>query len=76
MTDDEALAQLSQECPRKIMGMLHARGQYLHCTSARFPGKVLCFHRESELPADAVPTTAQAHFVEHEVVANAQSATG
>jgi hypothetical protein len=62
MTDDEALNQLAQECPRKILGLLHARGHYLHCTSARFPGKVLCFHKDSELPGDCVPTPAQGHF--------------
>jgi hypothetical protein len=62
MTDEDAMRQLGQECPRKIMGLLHAKGHYLHCTSARFPGKVLCFHKDSELPADAELTTAQAHF--------------
>jgi hypothetical protein len=62
MTDEEALRQLGQECPRKILGLLHARGQYLHCTSARFPGKVLCFHKDSEIPADCTLTPAQAHF--------------
>ncbi|MFO0879703.1 MAG: hypothetical protein U0840_20340 [Gemmataceae bacterium] len=64
MSDDEALDQLALECPRKIMGWLHAKGQYLHCTSARFPGKVLCFHKDSELPVDCIPTPAQAHFCE------------
>lgn len=62
MTDEDALRQLTQECPRKILGLLHAQGQYLHCTSARFPGKVLCFHKDSERPADCHPTVAQAHF--------------
>ena len=52
MSDDEALKQLAQECPRKIMGLLHAKGHYVHCTSDRFPGKVLCFHKDSELPAE------------------------
>jgi hypothetical protein len=62
MTDQEALRQLSQECPRKIMAMLHARGPYIHCTSTRFPGKILCFHEGGDLPADAVLTAAQQHF--------------
>jgi hypothetical protein len=62
MSDEEALRQLAHECPRKIMALLHARGTYFHCTSARFPGKVLCFHKDSELPADTLPTPAQAHF--------------
>jgi hypothetical protein len=74
MTDEEALRQLALECPRKIMGMLHARGQYLHCTTARFPGKVLCFHKDSDLPADVVPTAAQTHFA-HAVAENTQGAT-
>jgi hypothetical protein len=73
MTDEEALRQLAHECPRKIMGMLHARGHYLHCTSARFPGKVLCFHKDSDLPADSVLTPAQTHFA-HAVAESAQGA--
>jgi hypothetical protein len=75
MTDDEALAQLAHECPRKILGLLHAKGHYLHCTSARFPGKVLCFHKDSELPGDSALTQAQAHFM-HRAVGGAQGATG
>jgi hypothetical protein len=74
MTDDEALKQLALECPRKIMGLLHARGHYLHCTSARFPGKVLCFHKDSELPADTTLTSAQAHFSQGDAAAH--GATG
>jgi hypothetical protein len=62
MSDDEALKQLAAECPRKIMGLLHAKGHYVHCTSDRFPGKVLCFHKDSELPADGELTDAQLHF--------------
>jgi hypothetical protein len=72
MTDEEALRQLGLECPRKIMGMLHARGHYLHCTSARFPGKVLCFHKDSDLPGDCVLTCAQLHFAQ----VNSESAQG
>lgn len=75
MSDDEALDQLAAECPRKILGLLHAKGQYVHCTSARFPGKVLCFHKESELPGDCVPTPAQSHFW-HGKSKDAQGATG
>jgi hypothetical protein len=74
MTDEEALEQLAQECPRKILGLLHARGHYLHCTSDRFPGKVLCFHKDSEVPADCVLTPAQAHF--SQAGSDAQGATG
>jgi hypothetical protein len=74
MTDDEALRQLAQECPCRILGLLHAAGLYIHCTSARFPGKVLCFHKDSERPADCEPTPAQAHFWHAE--GDAQGATG
>lgn len=62
MTDEDALNQLGRECPRKIMGLLHAKGHYVHCSSKRFPGKVLCFHLESEIPGDCSLTAAQAHF--------------
>jgi hypothetical protein len=75
MTDDEALTQLAHECPRKILGLLHAKGHYLHCTSARFPGKILCFHKDSELPGDSALTRAQAHFM-NQAVGDAQGATG
>ena len=64
MSDEEARQELARECPRKIMGLLHVRGHYIHCTSDRFPGKVLCFHKDSELPADSAPTPAQLHFGE------------
>ena len=74
MSDDEALKQLAQECPRKIMGQLHAKGHYVHCTSDRFPGKVLCFQRKNELPADAELTDAQLHFELGDV--SSQGATG
>lgn len=74
MSDDEALKQLAQECPRKIMGLLHAKGHYVHCTSDRFPGKVLCFHKDSELPAEGELTEAQLHFELGD--ASSQGATG
>ncbi|MFO0841086.1 MAG: hypothetical protein U0797_01640 [Gemmataceae bacterium] len=75
MTDEEALTQLAQECPRKILGLLHAKGHYLHCTSPRFPGKVLCFHKDSELPGDCTLTQAQARFLD-DGTGSAQGATG
>jgi hypothetical protein len=75
MSDEEALQQLERECPRKILGLLHAKGHYIHCTSERFPGKVLCFHKDSELPEDCEPTEAQAHFW-GQGAAGAQGATG
>jgi hypothetical protein len=73
MSREEAWAQLACECPRKIIGPLHRQGLYLHGTSSRFPGKVLCFHRDSPLPADWTPTPAQAAasecFEEHHATA-------
>jgi hypothetical protein len=60
MSQDEAWLQLARECPRKILGTLHRHGHYVHGTSSRFPGKVLCFHRDSPLPDDWTPTPAQA----------------
>jgi hypothetical protein len=57
---DEAWRRVAQECPRRIIGELHANGAYHHGTTARFPGKVLCCHRHSTLPADWTPTPAQA----------------
>jgi hypothetical protein len=63
MSQSEALQQLARECPRKILPALHACGHYLHGTSARFPGKVLCFHKDSDLPTDWTPTPAQEVFL-------------
>ncbi len=60
MSQDEARLQLARECPRKILGALHRQGEYVHGTSSRFPGKILCFHRDSPLPEDWTPTPAQA----------------
>jgi hypothetical protein len=74
MTDEEALRQLAQECPRRILGELHAWGRCLHYTSSRFPGKVLCFSKDSEIPADCVLTPAQAHFSQAD--RDTQGATG
>jgi hypothetical protein len=59
MSQEEALLQLARECPRKIIGPLHRHGQYVHGTSSRFPGKVLCCHRATTLPDGWVPTAAQ-----------------
>jgi hypothetical protein len=59
MSQDEAWRQLAQECPRKIIGALHWHGHYVHVTSPHLPGKVLCFHRDSERPEGWEPTPAQ-----------------
>jgi hypothetical protein len=59
MSREELAAELAHECPRKILGALHLRGLYVHGTSGRYPGKVLCFHRDTPRPADWVPTPAQ-----------------
>jgi hypothetical protein len=55
----EAWRRVAQECPRRIIGELHENGEYHHGTTARWPGKVLCCHRSSTLPADWAPTPAQ-----------------
>jgi hypothetical protein len=60
MSQDEAFLQLARECPRKILGALHRHGLYVHGTSSRFPGKVLCVHCDSPLPENWTPTPAQA----------------
>jgi hypothetical protein len=59
MTCEEAWLQVARECPRRIIGELHRCGEYHHGTSARFPGKVLCCHRATTLPAGWQPTKAQ-----------------
>ena len=59
MSPDEAGRQLAQECPRRILAALHLKGHYVHGTSARFPGKVLCLHKDTPLPEDWTPTPAQ-----------------
>jgi hypothetical protein len=64
MTHEEALKQLACECPRKFLDVLHAKGLYVHGTSARFPGKVLCFPTDRPLPDGWVPTPAQAALQE------------
>jgi hypothetical protein len=63
MSLDDARRQLADECPRKILAALHARGDYRHGTSARYPGKILCVHKDSALPADWAPTPAQARLL-------------
>jgi hypothetical protein len=70
MSQDEALLQLARECPRKILPALHACGHYLHGTSARYPGKVLCSHKDSALPPDWQPTAAQTLFLPSDVRAS------
>jgi hypothetical protein len=60
MTHEEAAKELAHECPRRILDLLHARGIYIHCTSDRFPGKILCFHKDTPRPDDWAPTAAQA----------------
>jgi hypothetical protein len=50
---------VGQECPRRIMAAQHQSGEYRHGVSPRFPGKVLCCHKDTPLPEDWTPTLAQ-----------------
>ena len=59
MTREEAWLRVARECPRRIIGELHRCGEYQHGTSTRFPGKVLCCHRATQLPPGWQPTEAQ-----------------
>jgi hypothetical protein len=61
MTPDEAWLRVARECPRRIMDELHRCGEYQHGTAAQFPGKVLCCHKHTPLPAGWQPTPAQEH---------------
>jgi hypothetical protein len=59
MPPEEVWLRVARECPRRIVAALHRSGEYSHGTSSRYPGKVLCCHRDSELPEGWVPTPAQ-----------------
>jgi hypothetical protein len=59
MSREEAWLHVARECPRRIMAVLHQNGEYRHGTAARFPGKVLCCHRDTPLPEGWTPTPAQ-----------------
>lgn len=72
---DEVSRQLALECPCRVIHVLHALGEYTHYTTPRFPGKVLCFQRGSEVPGDCEPTEAQVQFWQA-AAADAQGATG
>ena len=61
----ELTNEIGAECPRRVIGELHARGLYVHYTTPAFPGKVLCLHRDSTSllsgngMSGALPTEAQ-----------------
>jgi hypothetical protein len=59
MSQDDTWARVAHECPRRIIAPLHRCGDYRHGTTPRFPGKVLCCHRDSALPEGWAPTAAQ-----------------
>jgi hypothetical protein len=59
MAPEEAWSLVAQECPCRIMAELHRDGKYRHGTSARFPGKVLCYPSDLPLPDGWTPTAAQ-----------------
>ncbi len=60
MTPAEAWSEVARECPRRIVPALHRSGEYVHGTTPRFPGKVLCCHRDTPLPEGWIPTPIQA----------------
>ena len=60
MAAEEAWLRVARECPRRLLAALHRSGEYAHGTSLRYPGKVLCCHRDAELPEGWTPTPAQA----------------
>lgn len=48
------------ECPRRIAGILHTNGLYVHLRCDR-TGRIMCFYHESTLPSkDCSPSSAQA----------------
>ncbi len=64
MTRDDAWRAVARECPLRIIGELHRSGDYAHGTAARYPGKVLCCHRDELRPEGWRPTEAQQRAVE------------
>ncbi len=52
-------AEVAQECPRRIMGVLHRQGLYVHGICPARPGRVLCLHRDTPLPEGWQLTPAQ-----------------
>jgi hypothetical protein len=59
MNPEDVWSELAHECSRRIIAALHQSGEYRHGTTPRFPGKVLCCHRDAPLPEDWAPTPAQ-----------------
>lgn len=59
MAPEEAWSRVARECPRRIIAPLHRSGEYRHGVSTRFPGKVLCCHKDAPLPDGWTPTPAQ-----------------
>ncbi len=53
----ELIDALGTECPRRILGLLHSRGEYRHRVFSG--GKIGCFHRDSDCP-ELAPSAAQA----------------
>jgi hypothetical protein len=49
--------RLAAECPRRVLGLLHASGRYVHLV--RPDGRVCCFTAAGEVP-DWPPSPAQA----------------
>jgi hypothetical protein len=69
-----AWSEVERECPRRILGVLHRNGEYVHGTTAARPGKVLCRHRDTQPPPGWQPTPAQLEAM-HAASASADDAT-
>jgi len=59
---EEVRRSLEAECPRRIIGELHACGHFIHGRSSRFPHKVLCITCNGATPDGWEPTEAQRRF--------------
>ena len=60
MSDEEAEAALAAECPRRLVGILHRWGHFLHL---RWHGRLCCYHCSSLLPTGAELTAETLHFL-------------
>jgi hypothetical protein len=59
VTAEEAWLGVARECPCRVLAALHRAGEYVHGTTPRYPGKVLCRRRGGQPPEGWAPTPAQ-----------------